>query len=214
VHTGDPFIYRTQYNQDPTATEGELFKETFWRHYDVLPLDLDTIRIYGDTAQKQKERNDFSVFQCWGRNREGIYLIDQVRGKWEAPQLESVLVDFYNKHKSTLYKPVGAQAVYIEDKSSGSSLIQSISQNYFIPIEGIQRHTDKVLRAWGCVGQFAAGNVYLPKNAVWLHDYKEEFRHFTPLMTHKFDDQIDPTMDAVEQLLVHDDILYTNRNLS
>ena len=39
--------------------------------------------------KKTKERNDYSVFEEWGLGADGlIYLIDMVRGKWEAPELQ------------------------------------------------------------------------------------------------------------------------------
>lgn len=214
IEEGDKYTFSSQYQQNPSPLGGGMFKDKYWKYYDVLPADIDLYRIYGDTAQKTKERNDFSVFQLWARSRSsGIYLVDQFRGKWEAPDLESKLVEFWNKHKPTQFKPFGAQVVKIEDKSSGSSLIQSIKKDYMIPVEPIQRNTDKVLRAMGVVKYFAAGYIHLPRNAEYLHDYKEEFRKFTPLMTHKHDDQIDPTMDAVEDLIVFEDMLYSSSSM-
>lgn len=213
LSVGDPYTFSAQYQQNPSPPGGGMFKDRYWKYYEVVPPDIHTIRIYGDTAQKTAEHNDFSVFQAWGKSPNGIYLLDQVRGKWEAPELESVLVEFWNKHKPTLYKRLGAQLVKIEDKSSGSSLIQSIKKNYMIPIEGIQRNTDKVFRAMGTVKYFASGYIYIPANAEWLHDYKDEFRKFTPLNTHKHDDQIDPTMDAVEDLIVFEDMIYNGNSI-
>jgi predicted phage terminase large subunit-like protein len=211
LESGDPYTTSSQMQQQPSPAGGGMFKDKYWRHYEVVPAGMDMIRIYGDTAQKTKEHNDYSVFQCWGRvPNQGIYLLDQIRGKWEAPELESKLFEFWNKWKPTLYKPLGANLVKIEDKSSGSSLIQSIKKNYMIPIEPIQRNTDKVLRAMGVVKYFASGYIFLPLDVDWISDYKEEFRKFTPLMTHKHDDQIDPTMDAVEDLIVFEDMLYSS----
>lgn len=215
LETGDPYTYSAQMQQDPSPLGGGMFKTKWFKTYEVLPADIDVIRIYGDTAQKTKEHNDFTVYECWGHSRStGIYLIDLLRGKWEAPEIESNLVDFWNKHKPTQYKPFGAQCVKIEDKSSGSSLIQSIKKDYNIPIEGIQRNTDKVLRCMSVVKYFASGFIHLPAGVVWLHDYKEEFRKFTPLMTHAHDDQIDPTVDAVEDMLVFEDMLYSGEALT
>ena len=214
IERGDKYTYASQYQQNPSPVGGGMFKDKYFKSYDILPSDIDLFRIYGDTAQKTKERNDYSVFQLWCRSpSSGIYLIDQVRGKWEAPELESVLVEFWNKHKPTQFKRQGAQVVKIEDKSSGSSLIQSIQRDYLIPVEPIQRNTDKVLRAMGGVKYFAAGYVHLPREAYFLHDYKDEFRKFTPMMTHKHDDQIDPTLDAVEDLLVFEQMSYSGQAL-
>ncbi len=209
---GDPYTFSSQMQQNPSPLGGGMFKDKYWKYYDVLPADIDLYRIYADTAQKTSEKNDYTVFQLWARSMSsGIYIVDQLRGKWEAPELESNLVDFWNKHKPTLHKPLGCQVVKVEDKSSGSSLIQSIKKDYLIPIEAIQRNTDKVLRAMGVVKYFASGYIHLPNNVEWLHDYKDEFRKFTPLMTHKHDDQIDPTMDAVEDLIVFEEMIYNNK---
>lgn len=214
LEVGDPYTFSSQHQQRPSPLGGGMFKDSYWKYYEVLPPDLDLIRIYADTAQKTSEKNDYSVFQLWGRSiSSGIYLIDQFRGKWEAPELESKAVEFWNKHKPTQFKIMGAQVMKVEDKSSGSSLIQSIKKDYLIPIEPIARNTDKVLRAMGVVKYFASGYIHLPLNTDWLHDYKEEFRKFTPLMTHKHDDQIDPTMDAVEDLLVFEEMTYNSNSM-
>lgn len=45
------------------------------------------------------------------------------------------------------------------------------------------------------------GNVVLPERAEWLLDYKAEFSKFTREMSHKHDDQIDPTLDAIADML-------------
>lgn len=214
LEQGDPYTFSSQMQQNPSPLGGGMFKDKYWKYYDVLPPDIDLMRIYGDTAQKTSEKNDYSVFELWARSRtKGIFLVDMVRGKWEAPELESKMVDFWNKHKPTHFKPFGAQVVKIEDKSSGSSLIQSIQRDYMIPVEPIQRNTDKVLRAMGVVKYFASGFIHVPKEAEWLHDFKEEFRKFTPLMTHKHDDQIDPAMDAVEDLIVFEGSLYSKESV-
>lgn len=211
---GDPYTFAGQMQQDPSPLGGGMFKDKYWKYYDVLPANIDLYRIYADTAQKTAERNDYSVFQLWARCRgTGIFLVDQIRGKWEAPELESNLVAFWDKHKPTRTRPFGAQVIKVEDKSSGSSLIQSIKKDYTIPIEPIQRNTDKVLRAMGGIKYFASGYIFLPRGKEWLSDYKDEFRKFTPLMTHKHDDQIDPTLDAVEDLIVFEQMLYTGNAL-
>lgn len=213
IEQGDPYTFESQYQQRPSPLGGGMFKTEWFKYYEVLPTDIMLIRIYGDTAQKTAQHNDYSVFQCWGKSPSmGIFLLDQCRGKWEAPELEAQLVAFWNKHKPNQYKPLGAQCVKIEDKSSGSSLIQSIKKENLIPIEGIQRgkKDGKLERAMAVVKYFSMGYIHLPKDAEWLFDFKQEFASFTPKMTHKHDDQIDPTMDAVKDLLVDDTILYNS----
>jgi predicted phage terminase large subunit-like protein len=191
-----------------------MFKDKYWKHYDLLPPDVSLIRIYADTAQKTEERHDYSVFQCWAYSpSQGIFLVDQIRGKWEAPELYEQAKLFWNKHRPTIFKPLGASCMKIEDKSSGSSLIQTLLKDELIPVEGIQRNRDKVFRAMGVVKYFASGYVHIPANRDWLSDYKDEFSKFSAMNTHRHDDQIDPTMDAVEDLLVFTGATYSQASL-
>ena len=190
----DPYTFYAQYMQNPSVEGGGIFKDKWWQYYTELPV-LQSKRIYADTALKTKEHNDYSVFQCWGKCSQGkIYLIDQVRGKWEAPELEIQARAFYNKH-NVGYSHVNA--FKIEDKASGIGLIQSLKREG-IPIVPIERNIDKVTRAHNSVGLLASGNVYLPQDWDGLSDYLSEFSSF-PNATH--DDQVDPTMDAIEDFL-------------
>ena len=210
----DSGVFSAQSQQNPQQKGGNFFKSKWFKRWDILPPDLYVYKIFCDTAQKTEEHHDYSVFQCWGFHQSGIYLVDQVRGKWEAPGLESALVDFWNKHKPQPNKNHGATCVYIEDKSSGSSLIQSISANYNIPVFDIQRHRDKVLRAHGTVKYINAGYVYIPANAHWVSDYLLEFEKFTADMSHEHDDQIDPTMDAIDDLASSSDMSYDKHHMN
>ena len=94
----------------------------------------------------------------------------------------------------------------VEDKASGTGLIQKIERDNEIPIQGIQREKDKVTRAHGCVLWMIMGKVRLPKNAPWMPEYIAEFRKFNAQMTHKHDDQIDPTLDAINEEFGDDEL--------
>jgi len=215
----DPYTANSQYGNRPAPIGGGMFKSKWWKYWDILPMDISKKVIYADTASKTKEHNDFSVFQCWGWSpTRGIFLIDQIRDKWEAPELEKAAIDFWNKHRFSAkgrdpnFVPV--QMMKVEDKSSGIGLIQSIRNGTNIPIMGIQRNKDKVERAFSTIPHIAAGHVHLPLETPWISAYKDEFSKFTPLMTHKHDDQIDPTMDAIEDLLIFDTFGINNDSMS
>lgn len=181
------------YQQTPVIAGGNLFKDEYWRYYEKLPI-IKHMCIYGDTAQKTAQANDYTVFQLWGKSEEGkAYLLDQVRGKWEAPELLVNARAFWNKSAG-----VGrVRAFKIEDKVSGTGLIQSLKREN-IPVQGIPRSTDKITRAMDAIPLVENGLVYLPLNAPWLSDYLGEFVTF-PNGTH--DDQVDPTIDAINDML-------------
>ena len=186
-----------QLQQRPAPRGGGIFKDEWWRYYKVPPL-LEYRTIYADTAQKTKEANDYSVFQCWGKTTQGqAVLLDQVRGKWEAPELLTQARAFWSKHKAAA-TTAKLRAMKVEDKASGTGLIQTLKREG-APVVSIQRNIDKVTRAMDIVPMIQSGNVLLPEDAPWLSDYLAEASVF-PNGAH--DDQLDPTMDAVGDMLL------------
>lgn len=188
------YFWSAMYQQSPIAMGGNMFKTDEFRFYEHLPK-LKWRAMWGDTALKTKEQNDYSVFQCWGESWDGqAVLIDQIRGKWEAPELLTQARSFWLKHKAG---EGVLRAFNVEDKASGTGLIQTLSKEG-IPIIGIQRSVDKITRAMDAIPLIQSGNVLLPKDAPWLSDYLSEFAAFP---NGKHDDQVDPTMDALSGIL-------------
>jgi predicted phage terminase large subunit-like protein len=101
------------------------------------------------------------------------------------------------------------QVMKIEDKSSGTGLIQqlrarthdAVSKHGPIPVRGIERNVDKVTRADDGAPYIESGYVVLPERAPWIADYKAEFSAFNKEMSHDHDDQVDPTLDAIQDML-------------
>lgn len=208
----DAFTFAGQYAQKPTPDGGVIFKTDHMQNrYRELP-DMAWRGIWVDTAQKTKERNDYTVLQCWGKARVGgkAYLIDQARGKFEAPELEAVARAFWKKHNDATAFPVHRfgtlRAMRIEDKVSGTGLIQALQrpkpgETNLIPVLGIPREKDKYTRALDAVPHFAAGNVVLPVKEIapWIVGWETEHTRFTGNGdTH--DDQVDPAIDAVLEI--------------
>ena len=186
-----------------------IFDSGKFNRYTVLPRDITHGIVYGDTAQKTKEQNDYSVFQYWAYSPTmGVFLIDQIRGKWTAPQLKKKFSAFYKKHSSfDKRKTFNCRMAKIEDKASGTGLIQEIAESGNIPIEGMQRNTDKITRALDVLPQIDAGNVHIPDDVEWLSDYLKEFDEFN-VDQNTHDDQIDPTMDAITDMLIANSFNY------
>jgi predicted phage terminase large subunit-like protein len=200
------FSWQSLYQQNPIEQGGNIIKSSYFRFYQQLP-SLSYRVIYADTAQKTKEHNDYSVFQCWGKMDSGdICLVDQVRGRWDSVDLETQAVAFWSKHSRQVgeYPPEGwgrLRTMKVEDKVSGTGLIQKLRRESQIPIMPIQRCVDKYTRLCDNLGYIESGRVWLPQNALWLSDFLTECEHFSADMGHSFDDQIDPMLDAVEDLL-------------
>lgn len=190
-----------QFQQRPSPRGGGLIRGSWFGRYAVVP-PLQHRRIYADTAQKTAERNDYSVFQCWGMGADGrIYLLDLIRGKWEAPELKRRAVDFWTAQAAHNDKRGIVQKLVIEDKASGTGLIQDIKREARIPVFGLQRNRDKLQRLSDVVSYIEAGYVVLPESAPWVADFVAECEAFTADDSHAHDDQIDPMIDAIVDML-------------
>jgi predicted phage terminase large subunit-like protein len=197
-------VFGAQYQQNPVALGGNIIRGEHFERYTVLP-QLAYRQIFADTAQKTAERNDFSVFECWGKGRNGkIYLLDMIRGKWEAPELKRRAIAFWHKHNQLDVDQYGTlRNMVVEDKSSGTGLIQDIGSNKLdpIPIEPIERTRDKLTRVMDVVAYIEAHIVCIPADAPFTNDFVAECEAFTADDTHAFDDQIDPLIDAIVDML-------------
>jgi predicted phage terminase large subunit-like protein len=197
----DRLTHAAQYMQDPLPMGDRIFEPEWWRYFDPeRPPRFEWTAIYADTAQKTKEWNDYSVFQLWGAFEGNAYLLDQIRGKWKAPVLKRRALAFIDKHHQPWKEAKRVRYVKIEDKSSGTGLIQEINSISPAPVLPIPRSIDKVQRANDAAPSVEVGRVYLPKGASWLPTYEEEFERFSADMSHTYDDQVDPTLDAISDI--------------
>lgn len=224
------FVFSGQYMQRPTPLGGGIFKREWFGRYNRLP-QIEWRGVYVDTASKTSQRNDWSVLQCWGLGADGrVYLIDQIRGKWEAWQLEEIAVAFWQLHMNLEYEDHNSlRRMSVEDASSGTGLIQNIKNKGSIPIFALpSRNKDKTMRALDVQSFYEAGLVMLPPDdqppmlqkykrekrdrsteivhiegatEPWVEGYIDEHEKFTADDTHKHDDQIDPTLDAINDML-------------
>lgn len=208
---GDPvaaFHFAAQYMQMPTLLEGNLFKSDWLIPYKAE--DLPGLRwriITADTAQKVGQKNDFTVFQEWGLGVDGrAYFLDQVRGKFEAPELIKTALVFWRRAAERPTNVFGQlRCMGVEDKVSGTGLIQTLKRER-IPVQPIERghDKDKYTRALDVVSYFANGLVRVPEAdaAKWVGAWAAEMLAFTG-QGDAHDDQVDPTVDAVKVLLAN-----------
>lgn len=195
LKAANSYVFAGQYLQRPAPVGGGIFKDEWIKHWEILP-DIEYRMIYADTAMKTGEENDYSVFQHWGKGKDGkIYLLDMIRGKWEAPQLLRQARAFWDKCRSQYAGTL--RKMKVEDKASGTGLIQQLKQGG-VPVEGIQRSKDKITRGYDAAPQVEAGNVVLPSRHNCLSDLLHELSLF-PAASH--DDTVDPLMDAVQDML-------------
>lgn len=204
MRESNPELFWSQYQQEPTEAANVIFKKDWWKYWGeraAVEKRLTLKVITADTAFKAKDSSDYSVLQCWGyESVHGLYLIDQVRGRWEFPELMKQAEVFWNRHSKPESKDVvPATEFWIEDKASGTSLVQMFRRDGRIPAKewapDDKTTPDKVGRANACTMPIAAGRVYLPSPELpgygWVRGFINEHEAFTTDDSHTFDDQID-----------------------
>jgi predicted phage terminase large subunit-like protein len=186
------YNFQSQYQQSPMAREGGLIK-TAWIKYrepHEWPKRFDYVLQSWDTANKSGERNDYSVCTTWGLYDGNFYLIDVYRKKPIFPELKRVVLELFRKYC--------VDKVLVEDKGSGTSLIQELKSNIWCLKAYTPNHgSDKLMRLDAQSIKFESGRVYLPSQAPWLDEYVREITGFPGS---KYDDQVDATSQALEFL--------------
>ncbi|WP_169753508.1 phage terminase large subunit [Campylobacter mucosalis] len=189
------YAFNALYQQRPSSKGGDIIKGSWFNRFNNVPK-FRRVGVFVDTAQKTGEHNDYSVLLLAGLGvDDAVYLLDLVRGKWDAVDLERVTKDFFAKHRTT-YKGL---MFYIEDKASGTGLIQKIKRENNIPVKAITPQKDKYTRVLGVVGYIESGYVYLPNSAIWVADFIDECEKFTATDSHLHDDQVDTLVMAIDE---------------
>ncbi len=178
---GSP-IFSAQYQQDPMPLEGGLIKWSWFRFYEALPEphEGDLIVQSWDTAAKGTDVSSYSVCTTWLRRGHDHYLLDVRRLRLEYPALRKLVVEMAEQYD--------AGAVLIEDKASGTQLIQELPQQGALRIEPIEPEGDKAIRMYGQTAKIEAGHVFLPLSAPWLDEFQREL---LPFPNSRYWDQID-----------------------
>lgn len=193
-----PSQWAALYQGNPQLVGGNLIKTEQLLSYTVAPSFKFRV-ITADTALKTREAHDYSVLQCWGCSGNGhAYLIDQMRGKWEAPELERNVIAFWDKHKSHDPSQWGRlREMSIEDHASGTGLIQHLKASSNIPIKPVVRSRDKYTRVMDVLPYIASGYVHIPSGTPWLADFIAELAEFSADGQQTHDDQVDAMVDGV-----------------
>ena len=176
------YNFAGQYQQSPAPLGGGMIKTEWFNHYEPKPENQKYSQIIQswDTANKATELADYSVCTTWGIKDKKYYLLNINRKKLEFPDLKR---EVYNC--SNYWKP---NTILIEDRASGTQLIQDIRRDGIARIVAIEPNGDKLMRMHAQTAVIENGAVYLPEKAPWLADFLHEISCFP---NGKHDDQVD-----------------------
>lgn len=182
------YNFSAQYQQSPVPMGGAMVRQAWFSTYErqQLPEKFTTVIQSWDSASKVQELSDYSVCTTWGISDRQIYLLHVLRKRLEYPDLKRAVREQYE-----FYRP---NIILIEDKSSGTQLIQELIIEGVHVVKGIKPEGDKAMRLRAQTTTIENGFVHLPREAPWLADYIAEVTSFPKA---KYDDQVDSTSQAL-----------------
>jgi len=183
------YNFAGQYQQSPAPLGGGLVKAGWFKRYgeNDLPERFDRIIQSWDTANKATELSDFSVCTTWGVRDKHLFLRGLFRRRLEYPALKRAV-----REQQSLFD---ATVVLIEDKASGTQLIQELITDGCHGVTRYQPTCDKIMRLHAQTAVIENGFVYIPETAPWLAEYLHEMTVFP---NGKHDDQVDSTAQFLD----------------
>jgi predicted phage terminase large subunit-like protein len=184
-----PYNFAGQYQQAPAPLGGGMIKAEWFKTYEPhqLPEKFDHIVQSWDTANKATELSDYSVCTTWGEKDKHLYLLNVLRKRLEYPALKRAV-----RAEWEIFR---ADVILIEDKASGTQLIQELIAEGIHAVTQYKPDIDKIMRMHAQTAMIENGFVYLPHEAHWLAEYLREIAIFP---NGKHDDQVDSTAQALD----------------
>jgi predicted phage terminase large subunit-like protein len=183
------YNFAAQYQQTPAPRGGGMVKPEWFKSYKEieLPEKMEMILQSWDTANKPTELSDYSVCTTWGIKDKRIYLLHVFRKRLGYPELKRAVLD-----QAQAFNP---NTILIEDKASGTQLIQELVSEGLHAIKKYEPAMEKTMRMNSVTSTIENGFAYLPENAAWLAEFLHELATFP---YGKYDDQVDSTSQALE----------------
>lgn len=217
----DPYVFASQFQQNPIPAGGALFKPEWFVLLDDEPEFLTTF-ITADTAETSKSYNDATVFSFWGlyeienmgikSGDLGLHWIDCIQLRVEPKDLKGEFISFWQGCARHTMPPMLAA---IEKKSTGVTLISVLQEIRGIQIRDIQRTSasgSKTQRFLEIQPHVAARKISLPSYGHHTSMCIEHMAKITANETHKFDDISDTLADSIKLALIDKTIHYNTKH--
>lgn len=219
----NPYVFSSQFQQEPVPAGDALFKEEWFVLTDDEPSILAAF-ITADTAETVKSYNDATAFSFWGlykikqngveTNLYGLHWINNIEIRVEPAYLESEFMSFY---ANCMMYPVKPFLAAIEKKSTGvtlSSVLSKIQGLQIIQIERSAASGNKGDRFISIQSQIASKLISLPKDGKHTRRCIEHMIKITANESHRWDDTADTLYDAVKIALIDKLVQYQVVNSS
>ncbi len=213
-----PYVFASQFQQDPLPAGGGLFKPEWFVELDEEPEMLSTF-ITADTAETDKSWNDATVFSFFGiydietAGRKtgimGLHWLDCVELRIEPKDLEAAFLEFF---ANCSYHTVQPHIAAIEKKSTGVTLTSTLENLRGISIRKIERSRasgSKSERFINIQSFISSRRVSLPKNGKHNKMCIDHMSKITANNSHRHDDIADTIADGIKLAFI-DKTIYSD----
>lgn len=206
-----PYVFASQYQQDPIPAGGALFRPEKFITLDNDPEMILTF-ITADTAETSNTWNDATVFSFFGlyeieefgrkTGQLGLHWIDCVELWIEPKDLRDNFLDFW---RAAMLHPTPPKFAAIEKKSTGVTLISVLEEIRGLQIRNIERSrssgskSDRFIVMQDYINQKL---VSLPRQGKHIKLCIEHMSKITANDTHRRDDIADTLADAVRMAFI------------
>jgi len=193
----DPYVFASQYQQNPIPAGGAVFKPEWFVLLDEEPTLLATF-ITADTAETSKSYNDATVFSFFGiyeieqygrkTGSFGLHWLDCLECRIEPKDLKDTFLDFWAE---CMRHPMPPKLIAIEKKSTGGTLLSLIDDIRAIQIRDIPRTREtgnKTKRFLESQPYVAQRRVSLTTGARHVKMCIDHMSKITANETHRWDD--------------------------
>jgi len=183
---GDPRISLAQIEQQPTASDGNIFKTDYFdARYDALPRSVQWT-LSCDLTFSGEKSSDFAVIQMWARDLATgkHHMDDVVRRKMGFVETANVILD--------LIKRFPSPNILVEKTANGFAVLDILDKAGVENVHEFQTgRNSKEARASTVSYLFDRGDVLYPRTPTY--DLAEYIREMTGFPSLKHDDQVDAT---------------------
>jgi predicted phage terminase large subunit-like protein len=217
----DPYVFSSQYQQNPIPAGGALFKPEWFVLLDEEPNVLYSF-ITVDTSETAKNYNDATVFSFWGiyelesygvkTGQYGLHWIDTLECRIEPKDLKPEFLDFWQQCMHYKKPP---QLVAIEKKSTGGTLLSLLDEIRTIKLMDIPRtrmQGNKTKRFLDAQPYIAEKRISFPAHGKHVKLCIDHMSKITANETHRWDDIADTAADAIRMALIDKTIILSSIN--
>lgn len=214
----DPYVFASQFQQNPIPSGGALFKPEWFVLLDEEPKIIATF-ITADTAETSKSYNDATVFSFFGvyeiesygrkTGEYGLHWLDCLEIRIEPKDLKDTFLDFWAE---CMRHPSPPKLIAIEKKSTGGTLLSLIDDIRAVQLRDIPRTREQGSKT----KRFLESQPYVAERRI---SFTNGSRHvklcidhmmkITANETHRWDDIADTLADGIKFALIDKIIVNT-----